>query len=224
VIDDASHRVDEGIARPLLTQGGVAAGELGEVRAGLETKLACDRGDGPTGAHRPFTREQRHHPLGARQHGGPQQRMDLLAETTRSDQCHSLRVFGEEVRELHRDAAAERVADHRAPLEAEHCQQVAHPRRIGAQRVVAARLGGAAVTEQIGGDHCVALGQSGHHRPPGVRGGGDPVQQDDQWPLSGGLEVDLVAVELDVLVGTEGLAALRPAPGRFSRHDLRLPS
>src|SRR5437762_9422176 len=67
------------------------------------------------------------------------------------------------VGELHRDAAAERVPDDGGARMAEHLEQVADAVRVRAERVVAARLGGAAVAEQVGGDHGVTLGRSEEH-------------------------------------------------------------
>ena len=143
--------------------------------------------------------------------------MDLLAEPAGRDQRHPLHVLGEEVGELHRDPAAERVADDGAALEAEHRQQVADPGRVGAQRVVAPGLGRAAVADHVGGDHRVALGERWHHLAPGIRGRCDPVQQHQQRPLAGGLEADRMAVQGDLLVGPERLTGGAPARGPLKR-------
>ena len=143
--------------------------------------------------------------------------MDLLAEPAGRDQRHPLHVLGEEVGELHRDPAAERVAHDGAALEAEHRQQVADPGGVGAQRVVAPGLGRAAVADHVGGDHRVALGELRHHLAPGIRGRCDPVQQHQQRPLAGGLEADRMAVQGDLLVGPERLAGGAPARGLLKR-------
>ena len=50
--------------------------------------------------------------------------MDLAAEATRADQHQTLDVLGEEVGELQRDAAAERMADDSAAVVVEDCEQV----------------------------------------------------------------------------------------------------
>ena len=72
------------------------------------------------------------------QGGGAQEQVDLLAEAAAGDQPETLAALGELVGELHRDPAAERVADDRHVLVAESGQQVAHAARVGAERVVPA--------------------------------------------------------------------------------------
>ena len=141
LVDHRAHRVDEGVAGPLLGERGVAACELGQVGAGLDADLCRDRANCIAGAHRPLAGDQRQNPLGARQGGGAEQRVDLPPEAAGGDQRHPVDVLGEEVGELHRDATAERMADDGSALEAEHGEQVADPGGVGAQRVVAARLG-----------------------------------------------------------------------------------
>ena len=159
-----------------------------------------------------------------RQRGGAQQQVDLAAEAAAVDQDEPLAALGELVGELHRDAAAERVPDERRALVAERDQQVAHAARVGAERVVAARLGRVAVAEQVGRDHGEALGEVRHHPLPRGGGRGDAVHEHDRRAAAGAAIGHAVAVELDLLelevLGREppGLRAgafrwLRASPG-----------
>ena len=115
---------------------------------------------GAPGRARDATEQQRQHELGARQRGGPQREADLLAQAAAVDEHEPLQALGELVGELHRDAAAERMADDGRRRDPEHRQEVAHPAGVGAERVVAARLARAAVAEQVGGDDGVVLGET----------------------------------------------------------------
>ena len=114
----------------------------------------------------------------------PQQRVDLLAEPAAAHEHEPLGHLRELVGELHGDAAAEAVADDRGALVAEHAEQVADARRVGAEAVVAAGLGALAVTEQVGRDHGVALGQQRHDRHPGAGAPGDAVDHHEQRTLA----------------------------------------
>ena len=64
----------------------------------------------------------------------------------------------------------------------EGLEQVAHAAGVGAERVVAERLGRLAVTEQVGGDHVVTLGERRHHVLPGARAPRQAVEQHDRRP------------------------------------------
>ena len=75
--------------------------------------------------------------VGAGQRGGAQDGADLGPEAAAGDQDQALDHLGELVGELHRDAAAERVADQGGALVAEREQQVAQAGGEVAQRVVA---------------------------------------------------------------------------------------
>ena len=78
--------------------------------------------------------------VGARQGRGSQDEVDLPAQAAAGDQHQAVHPLGEEVEELHRDAAAERVPDERDPLDAEVVEQVAQGRGVRAERVVAGGL------------------------------------------------------------------------------------
>ena len=73
------------------------------------------------------------------------------------------------VRELHRDTAAERLADHRRPVHPEFVKEVAQEDREGSQRVVPARFRGHAVAEQVRRDDPEFLGQLRNDRLPSGR-------------------------------------------------------
>ena len=114
------------------------------------------------------------------QRRGAQEDADLAAEPAARDQHQPLGHLRELVGQLHRDAAAERVADDRRAVVADRAHQVADAAGVGAERVVAARLGGVAVAEQVRRDHRVAVGQERDHVVPRLRAAGDPVDQQDR--------------------------------------------
>ena len=148
---------------------------------------------------------------------------DLLAEAAAAHEHEPLGHLRELVGELHGDAAAEAVADDGGALVAEHAEQVADARRVGAEAVVAAGLGALAVAEQVGGDHGVALGEQRHHRHPGAGAAGDPVDHHEQRALAGLPVGDVVAVDLGPPGGgglPGELAVGRTEAGQ--RDDLRL--
>ena len=166
---------------------------------GLQAQEAEQPADGLAGAEHPRVHEQRQHELRAGQGRGAQQRMHLAAEAAARDEHQALAALGELVGELHRDPAAERVADDRRAVVAEGDHRVADGARVGAERVVAARLRRLAVAEQVGREHRVVGGQVLDRRLPLVGAAGDPVDQDDQRALAALAEADAVAVELDLV-------------------------
>ena len=101
----------------------------------------------PAGARRRGDEE-----VGAREGGGAQDRADLGAEPAAGDEDEALDQLGELVGELHRDAAAERVADERRALVAEDEQQVAQAAGERAERVVARAAADAPWPGQVRGD------------------------------------------------------------------------
>ena len=78
--------------------------------------------------------------------------MHLAPEAAAGDEREALAALRELVGELHRDAAAERVADDGRLLVAEGEADVAQAAGERAERVVAARLRRLAVAEQVGGE------------------------------------------------------------------------
>ena len=92
--------------------------------------------------------------------------MDLAAEPAAGDEREALAALRELVGELHRDAAAERVADDGRALVAERERDVAEPARKRAERVVAARLRRLAVAEQVGGEDREVVRERRRSSPP----------------------------------------------------------
>ena len=126
-------------------------------------------------------------------------RAHLGAEAAGGDQDHPLGALGELVGELHRDAAAEAVADDGDLVDAEQGEQVAHAVGVAADAVVGAGLRRQSVAEQVGRDDGVAAGQRVDHRLPRGVVAAEAVQQEN-----GGTGADLdvraaVAVQRDVL-------------------------
>jgi hypothetical protein len=125
----------------------------------------------------PATSDRHGCSVAARHGQQPDQRRDLLAETTRRDQHDALGAVGELVRELHRDAAAEAVTDDRDLVDAQDRQQVPHAVGVAAQRVVGVGLVGLAVPQQVGRDDREALRQRRDDVLPGRGVAGQAVQQ-----------------------------------------------
>ena len=147
----------EGAAGVGIAERGEAVPDLGEVTAGPQPHRAehpSGRGDPVT---HPSRRDDRQHVLGAGQGGRAQQRADLAAEPAAGDEHEPVDPLGEEVGEDHRDAAAQRVPDQGHLGDAELVEQVAQGGRVRAQRVVADRLRGLAVAEQVGHDQPVVV-------------------------------------------------------------------
>ena len=123
---------------------------------------------------------------GAGQGGAAEHRADLGPEPAAGDERQPLDPLGELPEELHRDAAAERVADDRRRADADRDEQVADRRRVGAERVVAARRRRVAVADQVGGDDRVAVGQPHRDLAPVARGVDHAVDQDHRRAAAGG--------------------------------------
>ena len=169
----------------------------GRRRAAGRSCRAAPHDRGPQPEHA-LARDQRQDDLRPGQRGGAQQQVDLLAQAAARHEHEPLAQLRELVRELHRDAAAERVADDGRALELETHHQVADARGERAQRVVAARLGGLSVTEQVRRHHGVVLGEAQHRLVP-LRGAAcDAVDEDDRGPFAGDREVHAVTVQLHV--------------------------
>src|SRR5215211_920238 len=90
-------------------------------------------------------------------------------------------------------------------------EKVAHADGVGAQRVVAARLGRSPVTEQIRGEHREAIREQVDDLVPLLRASGDAVDEDHHRTSPGGAVGDPVAVQEDLLV-----AGGRPVAGARS--------
>ena len=141
----------------------------------------------------------------AREGRAAEHRAHLVTEAAAGDQRQPLDPLGELVEELHRDPAAEGVADDGGAVDADRRQQVADAARVGAERVVASHRGRIAVAEQVRGDDGVAVGEAQCHALP-VPGGVDhPVDQHHRRPVPGDPVDHPVAVELDLpLVEDQG--------------------
>ena len=102
----------------------------GEKVADLEAGVVQGRGE-----------KQWQHQFGARQSGRPEGGVDLAADPAGVDQHQPGHAIRELIPELHRDATPEGMTDHRSLGHVERDQQVAHPARVGAKRIIALRLG-----------------------------------------------------------------------------------
>ena len=80
------------------------------------------------------------------------------------------------------------------------CQQeIAHAARERSQRVVAARLLGRAVPDQVGGHDGEALGERGHDESPRRRASGHAMDEHDHRAGPRAAVADAMAVDFDVL-------------------------
>src|SRR6185436_4553899 len=101
--------------------------------------------------------------LRTRQREQAQQEVDLLAQAATRNEHQAFGALGELVRELHRNAAAERLTDQRRALVTQREHEVTNPARERPERVVAARLLGFAVAGEVGRDHREVLRERGEH-------------------------------------------------------------
>ena len=165
-VDDGAGRGEEGPAALPVTERGEAAPDGVEVGTGVPPQL---RGGPPQELHAGQDGsggDDAEDLLGAGQGGGPQDEVDLSPEPTARDQHEAVDPLGEEVVELHRDAAAERVADERDAVDAQVVQQVAQRGSMGAEGVVAQGLGRVSVTEEVREQHPVVVVELVHESRP----------------------------------------------------------
>ena len=153
-------------------QRGIATCHLGDVRPGAQAEPREDLADRPAGTQNPFVREPGQDDLRSRKRCGSEQRMHFAAEAPARDDDEALGEDRILVRELHRDPAAQGVADDRRPAVAKDHEQVTEADRVGPERVVALRLRRLPVPEQVRGHDRELLGQHRRHLRP------LPVQHD----------------------------------------------
>jgi hypothetical protein len=206
---------------------GIHVAERGESRRDLLEVVAGPQSEAPERRRHRLARvaqrlgdEQRQHVLRGRQGHQPEHQVDLLAEAAARHQRQAVEALRELVSQLHRDPAAERVPDVAGPLDLERDHQVANPAGVGAQRVVAARLGGIAVAQQVRSQHREVTGQLRQDLIPGRRAPGDAVDQHYRRPLAADPEADAVPVQVQLLDPHPG-----PAPGSLacSGHLISIP-
>jgi short-subunit dehydrogenase len=161
--------------------------------------------------------------LRSRQCRRAQQRVHLAAEAAARDQNEALATLRELVGELHRDPATQRVPDDRPPLVSKCAEKIAHPVREGAKRVVAARLRGLTVTEEVRSDDPASRSEAHHHLFP--RGGAacDPVQEGHERAFPARSIGDGVPVQRDLGLLHRILPCRTRALRRLLCDDLRAP-
>ena len=208
--------MQEGGARLGVVEREEAAHHLPQVLPQAQPEPRARPAGATDDAAEPARHEERQHELGAGQRGGAQQQVDLPAQPARGDEHEPLRALRELVGELHRHAAAERVPDDRHVIVPEGGEQVAHPARVGAERVVAARLSRGAVPEEVRCDHRVLAREPAHRRGPRVGARRDPVDQHDRRPGPRAQVAHPVAVQRQ-LVFTDLQHVCRPYPAARRR-------
>ena len=171
-----------------------------QVGSSPEAQPAEERPHGIDAADHGVRRQERQHELRPRQDRGTDQQVHVAPQTAARDEHEALDALGELVRHLHRDAAAEGVADHGRAAVAERCEEVSDPARVGPQGVVAARLGRLPVPEQVGRHDRVALREGLDDLLPGERAARDAVDEDHDGAPAGLLVAHPVAMQDDFLV------------------------
>ena len=204
-LDHAPHRAHERLAVLGTGQGRIGPPHLADKwcsQAAIVEKPANCRPEACDGTGK----EQRHELFGSGEAAQPKDPADLPTESAGTDEHESVAQIGVLIGELHGDATAEALPDDRCAVDAENGHEVAQTARHGAQRVVAHRLGGFAMTEEIGRDHVVVLREWPHHVLPGHGASGESVDQDDDLARAGTAIADVVAVDRDMREG-DGLHA-----------------
>ena len=133
----------------------------------------------------PARRQRRQHEVRPRQGSGAQHEVHLAAEPAAGDEHQPFGALGELVGELHRDPAAQGVPDDRDALVAERGDDVARAAGVRSERVVPARRRRLAVAEQVGRDQREVLAEQRGDALPGLRGVGDPVQEQQRRAAAG---------------------------------------
>jgi ketosteroid isomerase-like protein len=178
-VDQASHGLEERPASLGFLERDERAPHLTEIRARTEpdpSQGLHQRGDA---AVEPNAEPREHH-IGAVQRSSPEDRMDLAAQATARDEDEPLGAVWKLVAELQGHAAAERVPDNRSSVFVEGLEQIANQIRVSTKGIVARRLGGIAMAQEIGRDHRVVLDEPRNHFFPGQRARGNSVQQHDR--------------------------------------------
>ena len=116
-VDHRAERLEERLARARILKRAKRAGDRPEVDGIPPPRLAASRGDAVEHAEDAPVRSRPDEAGRAGQRGAAEHRAHLLAEAAARDQRKPLDLVGELVEELHRDPAAERVADERRRLD-----------------------------------------------------------------------------------------------------------
>src|SRR5439155_10649104 len=150
--DNGAKRAEERRTAVGVDQRAVAPTDLLAGRSRAEADSTSPPHEGTGGIVQRRSTEEPEDVSGAGKRQRPQQEVDLASEAAAADQHEALAQLRELVGELHRDAAAERVADDGRLLVAEHQQEVPEERRVRAERVIAGRLRRLPVAEKIRSD------------------------------------------------------------------------
>ena len=142
--------------------------------------------------------EPREDDVGAGQSGRAKHAVELAAETPARHEHEALDHLGEEIRELHRDAAAERVADERDARLLETDEEIAHDGGVRAGRVLRHRLGRLTMSQEVGRDHREVLRERGDDLFPRLRAAGDSVKEDERGSAAGHAVAEGVTVQRDL--------------------------
>jgi hypothetical protein len=132
-VDDRAERLQKRLPRAGLPDGSQRPSYGLEVDARADAAPVQPLAGAPEGVQDARLRREGQQGGRAGQRGAPQQGTHLVAKPAARHEGKTLRALGELVEELHRHAPAERMADDRGPLDADHREQVADARRVGAE-------------------------------------------------------------------------------------------
>src|SRR5258707_1716210 len=177
-IDEAAHRLEECPASLGFLERDKAAPSLAQIDAGAEAEVSHRLHQRADAAGTPDA-EPWDNDVGTVQRGSTEDGMDLATQATARHEDEPLGALRELIAELQRHTAAERVPDNRTSILAEGVEQIAKQIRVRAEGIVAGRLGGFAMTQEIRCDHRMVLDQPRHHFFPGRRTPCNPVEQHD---------------------------------------------
>ena len=124
--------------------------------------------------------DQRDQVLSARECSGPQRDTDIRAKAPAGHQDEPFTAFRVLVGELHGDATAERVTDHRRGPMTQRVEEVAETAGVRLERVLASwRRRRATMPRQIHGDHDASRREAFEDRVPRSHCAGETVHQYD---------------------------------------------
>ena len=185
-VDDAAGRGEERAAAVGVAEGGEALPGRGASRLGRQPRPRQAR---PTVSTRSRTQLDA---MTGRTHSAPGSVADRSSGLTLrprpplETRTSALDPLGEQVAELHGDAATEGVADESDAVDAEPVEEVAQGGGVRAERVVTDRLRGGAVTEEVGDDDPVVGVEPVDEVGPVRVGPSSPwmKRMADPWPVS----------------------------------------
>ena len=167
--------------------------------------------DGPSQARRA---EPGKDDLGAGQGGRAQDAVELAAEAPARHEDETLDHLGKQIRELHRHATAERMADERDASLLEADEKIADHGGVRAGRVLRVWLGRLTVAQEVRRDHREVLREQGDDLFPRLGAARDSVQEHERRSATGHAVAEGVTVQRDLEDGEGHGVSLSPRTSR----------